>query len=325
MPDFRLIRPSDETMVMRGLRVLIGGPEVAPGKPTHSGADTTEKIDGFLAYAQSIRLDTRRQILAIEPDANGTELIRGMCLWVCSPGRTAMLFAPALSEFPQSAAATRAALEGAIDDATAAGVVLVQAMMEPADAAGKTVFAEVGLKQLATLNYMERRPPSQPPHYTLPAGITLAAYDAGTHALFADAIARTYVGTLDCPEMSGMRAIEDVIDGHKSVGIFDPQLWSVVLRGGVPVGCLLLAEIPARRGLELVYLGLVPEVRGMGLGRVLMQRLLAIASRRQFDVATLAVDAANAPAVRLYRRCGYASVASRVAMIRQLAGAGRPR
>ena len=50
----------------------------------------------------------------------------------------------------------------------------------------------------------------------------------------------------------------------------------------------------------------------------LMQRVLAIASRRHFEVATLAVDAANVPAVRLYRRAGYVSVAQRVAMVKRL-------
>jgi ribosomal protein S18 acetylase RimI-like enzyme len=115
-----------------------------------------------------------------------------------------------------------------------------------------------------------------------------------------------------------MRDMDDVIEGHKSVGIFDPALWGVLLRFGKPVGCLLLAEIPARRALELVYLGLTPEVRGQGLGRVLMQRVLSIASRQLFDVATLAVDASNMPALRLYRRCGYTSVAQRVALVRRL-------
>jgi ribosomal protein S18 acetylase RimI-like enzyme len=49
-----------------------------------------------------------------------------------------------------------------------------------------------------------------------------------------------------------------------------------------------------------------------------MQRVLAIAARRHFDLATLAVDAGNGPAMKLYRRCGYSSVAQRVAMIRKL-------
>jgi ribosomal protein S18 acetylase RimI-like enzyme len=233
-----------------------------------------------------------------------------------------MLFAPALSDFPDAAAPSQAAIAAALDDARAAGILLVQAMMEPADAAGKTVFAAAGLSQLATLTYMERRPPAQPPAYNLPADITLAPYDAATHPLFLHAIAASYHDTLDCPAMSGLRSVDDVLEGHKAVGRFDPQLWSVLLRDGPagpkPIGCLLLSEIPARRALELVYLGLSPAARGEGLGRALVHRTLAIASRRHFDLATLAVDAANTPAVRLYRRCGYTSVAQRVAMIKRL-------
>ena len=306
-------------MVMRGLRVLVGGPERAAGVPARrSVAEVDEKLQGFLAYAQSVHVEPRRQVVAMAPGAEGEDLIAGVCLWVPSPGNSAMLFGPALSEFPETAAATQSAIIAALDDAQQAGVVLVQSLMEPSDAAGKTVFAGAGLTQLATLTYMERRPPIQPPAFTLPGDLTLAAYEAQTHRYFCQAITASYERTLDCPALSGMRSVEEVIEGHKAVGIFDPQLWGVLMRSGRPIGCVLLAEIPARRALELAYLGLAPEARGQGLGRILMQRVLAIASRRHFEVATLAVDAANAPAVRLYRRCGYTSVAQRVAMIRRL-------
>jgi mycothiol synthase len=317
---FLLIRPHhDPSLVNRGLRVLVGGPEQAPGIPLRGDPDEiTVKLDGFLAYAQSIHLDTRRQVLALRPCSNGEQLIAGMCLWVPSPGRTAMLFGPAMSDFPQSASATQVAISEALTDARDAGIVLVQAMMEPADAAGKTVFSAAGLTQLATLTYMERHPPLTPPDFALPHDLTLAPYDTSTHALFRQAIAESYENTLDCPALSGMRDIDDVIEGHQSVGTFDPALWGVLLRFRKPLGCLLLAEIPARRALELVYLGLSPEARGQGLGRVLMQRVLSVASRRLFAVATLAVDAANLPALRLYRRCGYTSVAQRVALVRRL-------
>ena len=205
-----------------------------------------------------------------------------------------------------------------------AGLVLLQAMLEPSDAAGKTVFAQAGLTQLATLTYMERKPPASPPVVAFPNDVTLEAYSAKAHGLFGQAITDSYKETLDCPALSGMRDVDDVIAGHKAVGPFDPQLWSLVLRRVSPdspprvAGCLLLSEIPARRALELVYLGLAPFARGQGLGRALMQRVLAIASRRHFDLATLAVDAANIPAVKLYRRCGYVSVAQRVAMVKRL-------
>jgi ribosomal protein S18 acetylase RimI-like enzyme len=317
---YLLVRP-DDALAHRGLRVLVGGPEAGPGLPLHGGTDVSERLQGFLAYAQSIHLDIVRQVLAIEPSPSSAAphagRIVGMCLWVPAPGKTAMLFAPSLSEFPEAAAATQAAIKAALEDAQAHGTVLVQAMMEPADAAGKTVFAAAGLAQLATLTYMERRPPLQPPAFTLPSDLLLEPYHAATHEIFKKAIAASYEQTLDCPAMSGMRDMDDVIEGHKAVGLFDPQLWGVLTRWGKPAGCLLLAEIPARRALELVYLGLAPEARGQRLGRLLMTRVLAIAARRHFEVATLAVDASNGPAVRLYRRCGYTSVAQRVAMIKR--------
>jgi mycothiol synthase len=318
---FQLVRPADRALALRGLRVLVGGPESSPGVPARGRASDIEtRLDGFLAYARTIKLDIDRQVLSLDtaPVSTSQGRITGMCLWVPAPGRTAMLFGPGQSEFPESSAATAAAVAAALDDAKAAGVVLVQAMLEPADAAGKTVFAQAGLVQLATLTYMERKPPFQPPAFELPAGITLEAYSAATHGLFRRAIAESYQETLDCPALSGLREVDDVIAGHKAVGPFDPQLWSVVVREEQPLGCLLLAEIPARRGLELVYLGLSPGSRGQGLGRILMQRVLGIASRRHFDIATLAVDAANTPAARLYRRCGYVSVAQRVAMVKRL-------
>ncbi len=340
---YRLIRPG-EAGALRGLRVLIAGPETAPGMPARGNApDTQAKLDGFLAYARHANIGINHQVLALEapvgnsvgsiaeiPVSNDDEMLSdhaivgGMCLWVPSPGRTAMLFAPSLSDFPQSAAATELAVAGALEDARSAGVMLAQAMLEPADAAGKTVFAAAGLTQLATLTYMERRPPMHPIAYTLPAEFTLEPYSAETHNAFRTAILRSYEQTLDCPALAGLRDVDDIILGHKAVGPFDPQLWSVLIHHptrehpGDPVGCVLLAEISARRALELVYLGLAPSVRGRGLGRVLMNRVLSIASRRAFELATLAVDAANIPAARLYRRCGYTSVAQRVAMIKKI-------
>ncbi len=317
---YMLMRPADRAAATRGLRVLMGGPEQGPG--THGAGREEEiagRVEGFLAYADSVGLEIRRQVMALEVGAGGSgSRVMGMCLWVPAPGRTAMLFGPSQTEYPQAASATAAAVGVALEDAREAGVVLVQALVEPGDGAAKTVFAAAGLTQLATLTYMERRPPVQPPEFVLPGDVQLEPYCAATHGLFCEAILASYERTLDCPALSGMRSVEDIIEGHKAVGPFDPQLWCVLRGGGESLGCLLLAEVPARRSLELVYLGLSPGARGRGLGRLMMRRVLAIASRRHFEVATLAVDANNAPAVHLYRRSGYASVGQRVAMIKRL-------
>jgi mycothiol synthase len=322
---YRLVRPArqekeGEDLALRGLKVLMGGPERADGT-ARGGAEERERIERFLKYARSTGLETRGQVLAFEKTAEGRERVGGMCLWVPARGRSAMLFAPPLSEFPEAAGATQAAIAGALEDARAAGIGIAQAILEPADAAGKTVFAAAGMVRLATLAYMERKPPGSAPaaaEMELPPEYRVEGYREETHGMFREAIERSYEGTLDCPMLAGMRDMEDTIEGHKGVGVFDPGLWSVVLSGERAAGCLLLSEIPQRNGLELVYLGLAPEARGKGIGKRLVKRALAAAVRRHFDVATLAVDAANVAAVRLYKRCGYSKVAERAAMVARL-------
>jgi ribosomal protein S18 acetylase RimI-like enzyme len=275
-------------------------------------------VENFLAYAKSAGVDVYRQVQAY--DAAGR--VAGMCLWVPSPGRTAMLFGTNLKEHPSAAGATGACVAAALEDARAADTVLVQAMLEPSDAAGRDAYEQAGLWRLALLQYMERRPPMMVPTVTLPAGVQLEAYSAATHEAFKRTIQESYVDTLDCPALSGLRDMEDVLAGHKAVGTFDPQLWSLVLEHNRPLGVMLLADATSRNALELVYLGLIPAARGRGLGRALMNRVLAIAARRGFAVASLAVDAANMPAVKLYRRCGYTRVGERVAMIKKLVSGG---
>ena len=297
--QFRLVRP-DAAQAMLGLQVLMGG--------------AGDLVENFLEYARQQNLDLTRQVLAV-----ADETIVGMCLWVGSPGRTALLFTPRAGPGTGvSEGAVTAAVQAALEEARAAGILLVQAMVEPGDTVAAGLLGRAGLRLLARLIYMERTPPLLPPHVTLPADLHLESYSAAAHGAFCEAITRSYENTLDCPALAGLRDVEDVLTGHQAVGRFDPQLWSVLLLGGRPAGCLLLAEIPARNALELVYLGLAPEARGRGLGRTLMQRVLAIGARRHFGVLSLAVDAANAPALALYRRVGYRPVAERAALIRTL-------
>lgn len=306
-PTFILRRPASPEDARRGIECLVSGPE-HPGRDVAIGS-----VDNFLTYARDARLDSLRQVQALS-DAGQ---MAAMCLWVPAPGRTALLFAPTVRD-AASAAATSSCVIAALADAREAGVQLVQVMLDPADTAGQAAFADAGLWNLATLQYMERRPPMLVPTVTLPPGIRLEAYSAGTHELFKHTIQESYVDTLDCPALSGLRDMEDVITGHKAVGPFDPQLWSLVLDYERPVGVLLLADIPARNALELAYLGIIPSARGKGLGRALMNRILSIAARRSFATASLAVDINNAPAAKLYRRCGYTRIAERVAMIKKL-------
>jgi ribosomal protein S18 acetylase RimI-like enzyme len=79
----------------------------------------------------------------------------------------------------------------------------------------------------------------------------------------------------------------------------------IARRGQRDVGCLLLADHPLQNQWELVYMGIVPEARGMRLGLAVTRHAQRLAHGAGRERLVLAVDAANAPALELYRRAGF--------------------
>jgi ribosomal protein S18 acetylase RimI-like enzyme len=156
----------------------------------------------------------------------------------------------------------------------------------------------------------------EPDHIRLPEGIEMRiASEAGANAL-ARALESSYEDTLDCPELHGLRNIDDVIESHRSTGEHDPSLWWVLLEQGEPRGALLLNPQGHAEGIELVYLGMAPSLRGRGIAsRVFLRGIQKIAIRSNRTL-TCAVDANNAPAIEFYSRFGFEAFQSREAYIR---------
>ncbi|HVU89037.1 MAG TPA: GNAT family N-acetyltransferase [Pirellulales bacterium] len=142
-----------------------------------------------------------------------------------------------------------------------------------------------------------------------------AAMPAET-ARLAGILERTYEQTLDCPQLNDVRDVNDVLAGYRTCGTFDPQRWLIARTGASDVGCLLLTDHAALDQWEIVYAGLVPEARGQGYGLMMArhaQRLSRVAGRARL---VLAVDAANAPAVKMYERAGFVVWDRRRALVR---------
>jgi ribosomal protein S18 acetylase RimI-like enzyme len=120
-------------------------------------------------------------------------------------------------------------------------------------------------------------------------------------------VERTYEGTLDCPAVQGLRSIDDVLASYRAVGVFDPSRWFIVQERGSEsdVGCLLLSEHPAQNHWELVYMGLVPEARGRGIGLEIVRHAQWLCGKSRAERLVLAVDAANAPAISAYAAAGF--------------------
>ena len=83
--------------------------------------------------------------------------------------------------------------------------------------------------------------------------------------------------------------------------------FAVIERDGAPVGRLYLE--PRRTRLHIVDIALLPQWRGQGLGTAIMQALQAHAATRGKGVGIF-VEKFN-PALRLYRRLGFAENADR--------------
>lgn len=191
-----------------------------------------------------------------------------------------------------------------LDQLSASGVRLIQTLLTSDAATDERLFAQAGFARLADLIYLlgtsaqAAEPPSS-------RELEFEAYRSSSHERFKQVVERTYLGSLDCPALDGVRDIEDVLAGYRVTGRFDPRKWLIVRAAGQDVGCLILADDPRLDQWELIYMGLVPEARGRRWGRTLVaqaQRMAGLAGRRHL---MLSVDAANEPAVRTYTHAGF--------------------
>ncbi|MEM1184537.1 MAG: GNAT family N-acetyltransferase [Planctomycetota bacterium] len=256
---------------------------------------------------------------AIEP-------VRQLVMGVPGSGRTAMLFlsppgpvgacGDARAQQSELAACVRAARAGLHP----AHARLIQALPEPHETWSIEACVEGGLTLIGELAYMRRpfSPNDGDEIEPWPSGVDVRPLGKGADTDFEaleTALASSYIETLDCPELCGLRDTSDVVASHVATGLFDPSTWWMVWHEGQPEGCVLMSHCPEHDSVELVYLGLSPKIRGRGLGEALLRGSIARCKAYNAASVTLAVDRRNAPALRLYDRLGFRAFASRVALV----------
>jgi ribosomal protein S18 acetylase RimI-like enzyme len=178
------------------------------------------------------------------------------------------------------------------------------------------------MPQITELVYLERTTrvplvvrPGVPP-------LDWAGFGPATEADFRAALQATYSGSLDMPELEGIRSLDDVMASHRVGGRFIAERWQVGHVPGEPASAavLLLSAIPDREAWEVAYLGLAPAARGRGLGRAALAHALAMAAPH-VPRLELAVDIRNHPATRLYRAAGFTPFDQRAVHLASLARA----
>jgi ribosomal protein S18 acetylase RimI-like enzyme len=214
---------------------------------------------------------------------------------------------------PQAAAREpRAELEDAlIQDGLARlqhrGARFIQCLLAPEDADCAPALTRNGFHNPTKLLLLRQRVESNgdDPVPSAPPFLAYRTYQECESELYAATLLRTYDETLDFPELNGFRNGAEVIEGHKSYGLFDPALWLLAFYRGQAAGVLLLARDPDAHECELAYMGVVPEARGHGIGRALVR--LAVRAARELAAAqlTVSVDGRNEVAFQLYLQEGF--------------------
>jgi ribosomal protein S18 acetylase RimI-like enzyme len=223
------------------------------------------------------------------------------CIWgERMPGKTALLWGPATSgDVAREVAGDL--LAGLLGGLKSADVHVVQAVLFPEDQELESLLGSHGFLPPVELLYLISTATSK----AGPAcAIEFEPYRDDQLARLAGVIESTYDQTRDVPQLNGARCLDDVVEGYRQTGVFRASRWFFARHDGRDAGCLLLADHPHLDQLELVYMGVLPGFRRRGLGKQLLQRALEVTESLGRRNLILAVDAANTPALQLYRNAG---------------------
>jgi ribosomal protein S18 acetylase RimI-like enzyme len=184
----------------------------------------------------------------------------------------------------------------------ARGAKLAQAMLTAEETQLAAALPRNGFVHTTALCYLRLDVHEATPQ----AGSRLTYQSYQSHPdLFQQTLLETYERTEDCPELTGVRSIEEIIEGHRAQGASGDEAWWLARCNSEVVGVLLLARLIEWDGWDVAYVGVRPQARRQGHGRQLMHKAIAEAQRRGGAQLTLSVDKRNRPAWKLYESLGF--------------------
>ena len=260
--------------------------------------ERNNRVGNALALVSSGELDPQGIFVA---RSDGT--IQGVLVCLPLRGSSGLVWPPHVRPGPETAPMEDQLIREACAWLRGRGAKLAQAILASAEAAQATPLLRNGFNHITRLHYLRHdldEPCPEPP-----LNLVFQTYKAHNRKIFHEVLLRTYEGTHDCPELNGVRSIEEIIDGHQAQGQFHPGRWWMALSGPRPVGVVLTVEIPEWQGWDLAYLGVIPEARRQGFGRALAQLALYEAKAAGATGVTVAVDCRNQPAWNLYASMGF--------------------
>ncbi|MCA9093572.1 MAG: GNAT family N-acetyltransferase [Planctomycetaceae bacterium] len=275
--------------------------------------DRLGQVKELLEQERRGELSLEGLVVAYDADVSEGGALRGAMLTVLQNDGTAMMFPPVLGD-AQDRAAAEMLLQGTTEWFEASEGKLAQCLIEQTDELFSEVLRSQGYSRLAELVFM-KRDLEELPELSL-SDVEFVTYREETHAEFVRTLGETYIDSRDCPELSSVRSPEDALAGHREAGTFLPEHWCLYRLQGENIGLTLVTEHTDAGLWELVYIGVRPNFRGRGFALLMLVRALHAARLAKMSALTLAVDAANEPAVRLYENLGFEEVVRKDAHLR---------
>jgi ribosomal protein S18 acetylase RimI-like enzyme len=229
--------------------------------------------------------------------------LRGAMISLPVPGAAGLAWPPGAAEGPQQATVEDGLVRHASAWLRGRRAKVVQVLLPPSDSHLAAPLKRNGFAHVTNLWFVRHNLGRLP--VPRQCRLEIQSYRFGRPELFEKTLMQSYKGSLDCPEVNGVRDAGEILAGHKAQGTFEPDRWLLAFDKGQPVGVLFLTELQEFSGWDLSYLGVVPEARRRGVGRELTTLALRMARDAGAAQLTLSVDARNRPAWDLYVSLGF--------------------
>lgn len=247
-------------------------------------------------------------------EVDGQEV--GAAFSALQPDGTGMVWPPVVAGPVSVDDVSDALLQRICRDLDAAGARMGQCIVELDETGERQALVRNGFVHFVNLCFLERSlddPLPPPPDVEFE---TVPFVPSANTERFADVLERTYADTLDCPQLNGSRSGAESLESHRTAGEFDPSRWKIYRAAQADVGVLLLSDHPEQDAWEVVYVGVVPEARGKGIGRAMLLSGLYEARAAGRRAVMLAVDSGNKYARNIYADLGFQDVAVRAVHVR---------
>ena len=217
-------------------------------------------------------------------------------------------------------------LAEAVRQLDTAGAWIGQALLEPHLLREHAAMQRGGFVRLTELRFFERplTTGSSSSQRSTKSSMSYERYRRSRNRLaFANVLEATYCGSLDCPEMNGLRDGQQSLETHEAASEFTSDMWRLYRRDGIDIGVLLMVERADQLAWEVLYLGVVESARGRGVGRAMLLDAIDTARRAKLERLLIVADTRNVPAISLYESLGFQATAKRVAFVRLAQERGR--